>query len=299
MLTFNLAQADRVSLRRRIGTGSLPASELSEMSSAELANEQAKQDMEKAAQEALHQSILKDQTALPRAKITHKGEEIIENNASEDHQRVREEEDRARLRSRMRIRTGSILENNSEYGSGIASALGVSSSTVGEHETMEFESPTPTSPVRAAFHPAVHQPPILSPVTSISPVAAVSFITSPVRETGLPNEDPRMSPRAGLSAPRPSFDLNSLWSGGTNENKDSHMTSETVPTQQYRFEETEEPMELDDDAIEEKDFGMFLTDIEEKIITPPPATPVVEKDTLAKLPVVWSGEVMSYMISFN
>ncbi|KAG8817294.1 hypothetical protein FRC17_011294, partial [Serendipita sp. 399] len=98
MLTYNLGQSDRVILRRGIGTGSIAASILAEMSSADLANEQTKQENEKVVQEALHQSILKVQTSLPRAKITHKGEEVIETNTSEDIAAREEEEQERRTR---------------------------------------------------------------------------------------------------------------------------------------------------------------------------------------------------------
>lgn len=85
MLSFNLEKPDRQSLRRKIGQGELPASELSGMSNADLASEQQKKEMENAHQESLQHSIL-DAYGIdrPLRKITHKGEEEIEDLSKED-----------------------------------------------------------------------------------------------------------------------------------------------------------------------------------------------------------------------
>jgi hypothetical protein len=85
MLTFNLEKPDRQSLRRRIGQGELPASELSGMSNVDLASEQQKKEMENAHQESLQHSILDAYTVdRPLRKLTHKGEEEIEDVSKED-----------------------------------------------------------------------------------------------------------------------------------------------------------------------------------------------------------------------
>lgn len=310
MLTFNLGQADRVVLRQRIGTGGLPATELSEMSSADLANEQAKQDMEKAAQEALHQSILKVQTALPRAKITHKGEEIIENNASEDLQQVRDEEDRERMRMRMRVRTGSIVEGGAEPVSGITSA-GLSSSIFDETKAMELDNLMPTSPVQSVAPPSTVTRPVLSPISPVTAVTGVNFTQSPVHEFTSPTDETQGSPRVGLLAPRPSFDLNALWAGQKRDNKTKPATTtaasgleSTAPGIGGLPEDTETPMDLEDDVVEDQDFGMFLEGVEEKTKTPvgakstTPPLPVTDKDVYKGLPTVWSGDVsLSCIIS--
>lgn len=78
MLTFNLAKEDRVVLRRRIVTSDLPALELAQMSSTDLANEQTKQAIEHAMKESLEHSILEARITAPRAKMTHKGMEMVE-----------------------------------------------------------------------------------------------------------------------------------------------------------------------------------------------------------------------------
>ncbi|KAH7105803.1 hypothetical protein BKA62DRAFT_688013 [Auriculariales sp. MPI-PUGE-AT-0066] len=79
MLTFNLSKADRIHLRRGIVLGQLQPSTLAQMSSTELASEQGQLAIAEALQASLQQSILEQpRMAAPRAKITHKGTEMIE-----------------------------------------------------------------------------------------------------------------------------------------------------------------------------------------------------------------------------
>ena len=77
MLTFNLSKADRVILHMRIASSHISAKELSMMTSTDLANEEQKQSIRQAEKEALAQTIL-TKTILPRAKMTHKGIQDIE-----------------------------------------------------------------------------------------------------------------------------------------------------------------------------------------------------------------------------
>lgn len=295
MLTFNVGQSDRVSLRRGIGTGVISAADLSEMSSADLANEQAKQEMEKAAQEALHQSILKVQTALPRAKITHKGEEIIESNASEDLQVAREEEEHERVRARLRVRTGSILEGP-ESAAAISSAAGVSSSIFGENRSMEVNNDIPTSPEKVFSPDGVLLPSATSPLSPITPLVTSHIVSSPTQDTTSP-VDPNfpISARAAHGS-RPSFDLNSLWSStGKQDGKPDGLPASIVP-ETRGGEEEEIAMDLDEDQAGEQDFGMFLDGVEEKGGGPSMAlkstTPPLPPDEGLNLtPVIWSGEV--------
>ncbi|CAL1715045.1 unnamed protein product [Somion occarium] len=95
MLTFNLSKPDRVILHKRIASSHISPKELSTMSSTDLANEETKQIIKQAEKEALAQTILK-KTILPRAKMTHKGIQDIEdiNDASSRYrEREREEEE--------------------------------------------------------------------------------------------------------------------------------------------------------------------------------------------------------------
>ncbi|TDL23603.1 hypothetical protein BD410DRAFT_786842 [Rickenella mellea] len=109
MLTFNLSKSDRIALRKGIASERISPSQLSVMSSADLANEQTKQEIQMAEKESLEHSILKKMTA-PRAKITHKGLEDIEDmdepSGDADTQKAEEERmERERL-SRLRPTEG-------------------------------------------------------------------------------------------------------------------------------------------------------------------------------------------------
>lgn len=302
MLTFNVGQSDRVALRRGIGTGDIGAMNLSEMSSADLASEQTKQDMEKAAQEALAQSILKEQTVLPRAKITHKGEEIIENNASEDLRVVREEEERERTRTHLRLRTGSILEGLESSGP-LSSTVGLSSSVLGEN-AMEVKGGQPTSP-GVIVSPSAVRPGETSPLSPNTPFISSNVVASPVQETATsPAEEKSNAPRVDSHRSQPSFDLNTLWSGaGDPPRTTGGVVGSSVPQAIDGGLEDEVAMELEDDQPGDQDFGMFLDGVEEKGTGPaaplksttPPLPPPDDKFSMA--PVVWSGEVCDSMIS--
>lgn len=98
MLSFNLSKPDRVILHKRIAGSHITPRELSMMSSTDLANEETKLSIRQAEKEALQHSILK-KTLLPRAKITHKGLQDIEdvNGAAAREEREREQEEEERI----------------------------------------------------------------------------------------------------------------------------------------------------------------------------------------------------------
>ncbi|KZT20099.1 hypothetical protein NEOLEDRAFT_1141182 [Neolentinus lepideus HHB14362 ss-1] len=104
MLTFNLSKSDRITLHKNIASSRITPKELSLMSSTDLANEELKQSIKIAEQEALEHSILQ-KTAAPRAKITHKGLQDIEDVhgeiASQRLERERELEEEKRERERL------------------------------------------------------------------------------------------------------------------------------------------------------------------------------------------------------
>lgn len=77
MLQFNLSKPDRVTLHKRIVSAQLTPKEISLMSSTDLANEETKQSIKIAEKESLEHSILQ-KAKVPRAKITHKGLQDIE-----------------------------------------------------------------------------------------------------------------------------------------------------------------------------------------------------------------------------
>lgn len=83
---FNLRDKTNKTLRSKIANGKISASELSSMSSEELANDTRREEVERRKKESLEQSILKKESA-PLRKLTHKGEIDIEyeNRLVEDH----------------------------------------------------------------------------------------------------------------------------------------------------------------------------------------------------------------------
>ncbi|EJF64119.1 hypothetical protein DICSQDRAFT_100770 [Dichomitus squalens LYAD-421 SS1] len=99
MLTFNLSKADRVVLHMRIASSHITPKELSTMSSTDLASESEKQSIKKLEEEALAHSILK-KSIVPRAKLTHKGLQDIEDvtgAGQREVEREREEEEEERI----------------------------------------------------------------------------------------------------------------------------------------------------------------------------------------------------------
>ncbi|KAG6813880.1 hypothetical protein H0H92_006287 [Tricholoma furcatifolium] len=105
MLQFNLSKADRVGLHKRIVSAEISAKEISTMSSTDLANEETKQSIKMAEKESLAYSILTPTTA-PRAKITHKGLEDIEDVHGRtttllEEERLRKEAEERRERERI------------------------------------------------------------------------------------------------------------------------------------------------------------------------------------------------------
>lgn len=122
MLQFNLPKPDRVILRKGIATGRITPAQLNVMSSTDLADEQTKHDIEVAEKESLQHSILQKITA-PRAKMTHKGYEAIEDFSGQRTADAakEEEENQARMekleREKLsRLRTVSVSQQD---GSGV------------------------------------------------------------------------------------------------------------------------------------------------------------------------------------
>lgn len=91
-LTFNLQQSDRVLLHQRIASVQVAPATLATMSSTELASQEQQQSIKQAEQEALAHSILIKST-VPRAKITHKGLQDIED-VNEDSTVAKQRRDR-------------------------------------------------------------------------------------------------------------------------------------------------------------------------------------------------------------
>ncbi|CAO1618686.1 unnamed protein product [Parajaminaea phylloscopi] len=77
-LSFSLRDRSNEALRARIAGGELSADVLATLPSEQLANDAIRARTEKAREEALRQSVLKQQEAGPLRKMTHKGEVDIE-----------------------------------------------------------------------------------------------------------------------------------------------------------------------------------------------------------------------------
>ena len=119
MLDFNLKRPDRAALHKRIVSFVIPPTALAHMSSTDLASEAERESIKQAEQEALEHSILQKVMA-PRAKVTHKGLQDIENIDGRPVARdvdldkeIEEEERRERERTaRMRMRSATLTSGS-------------------------------------------------------------------------------------------------------------------------------------------------------------------------------------------
>jgi hypothetical protein len=112
MLQFNLSKSDRTVIHQRIIKGGISPKEISMMSSTDLADEETKQHIKIAEKESLAQTIL-EKPIVPRAKITHKGLQDIEDvtgeltrirEAERQREREQEEEERREREKRERLK---------------------------------------------------------------------------------------------------------------------------------------------------------------------------------------------------
>jgi hypothetical protein len=153
-LDFNLRKDDRVSLHRRIASGKLAPETLVRMSSEELASEDQQKSRREIEEEALAQSILQKQRA-PRAKITHKGLEDIEDiNGNLTNQREREEEQEEARARRDRERLARLRPVNT---------------TTAQSPTSSVPPETPQSAVSASWGAP---PPVPMQLGSTNPAAS-------------------------------------------------------------------------------------------------------------------------------
>jgi len=119
MLDFNLKRPDRAALHKRIVSSAIPPVALAHMSSTDLASEAEKESIKQAEQEALEHSILQKVVA-PRAKVTHKGLQDIEDIDGRPvirdvdlDKEIEEEERRERERTaRRRMRSGTLTSGS-------------------------------------------------------------------------------------------------------------------------------------------------------------------------------------------
>ncbi|KAJ7760574.1 hypothetical protein B0H16DRAFT_1884744 [Mycena metata] len=317
MLQFNLSKIDRTVLHKRIASADITPKEISLMSSTDLADEQTKQSIKIAEKEALEHSIL-EKTAIPRAKITHKGLEDIEGADNEvanlrerelERQKREEEEKRereraARLRAQ-RQRTTSVSVPP-ESPTTPWRKLGRPAEMFGGQE-MSLEPEMNLADlinIDDELQPTPAQEPMASSSSSTS-VHALPAPASPIAGFGKSLSPPALSspilPTTGISpfASKPelpmrtsSFDLNSLWAAPKKDDSPPAMvasppeqTNSPVPIEEPQ-ERKEEPMDLDEP--DDKDFDMFLEEKDADVAAP---TPEALQAAFDGLPQVWSGKI--------
>lgn len=248
-LTFNLQQSDRVLLHQRIASAQVAPATLATMSSTELASQEQQQSIKQAEQEALAHSILIKST-VPRAKITHKGlqdiEDVNEDSAVAKQRRERELEIAEEERERERVARLRAVQPSGHSNPPSASAppdspavpsapwnTATPALTQGQGQGTELTSAHTGSGVSAVdselnlgdFIHMDDEPPEASPLTITTPATTSAAATATVVPSAAPMSEPlsaaTLTPITGISPfapskpdmpPRASFDLNALWS---------------------------------------------------------------------------------------
>ncbi|KAF5350240.1 hypothetical protein D9758_007833 [Tetrapyrgos nigripes] len=320
-LQFNLSKPDRIVIHKRIASAQITPKEISVMSSTDLANEELKQSIKIAEQEALEHSILQKTTA-PRAKITHKGFEDIEDvtGQSRNSERERqEEEDRierermARLRAAQpRQRTASVsippespVVPQSPWGAppSFPSVDDYSSPLVQRpplflNTSSEMVLPEPELNLADLINiddensPGDVPPVSPPPPPALSPISTQALTEMPRPESVL--EPPTASaseaessppPFSALETPKvPTFDLNSLWTQPKPVTVDPEAVTSDVPPPQPSGKGPDDVVMETLEEANDKDFDMFLEEKET-------SSPETLQAAFHALPQVWSGKI--------
>ncbi|KAH9967592.1 hypothetical protein BC827DRAFT_605522 [Russula dissimulans] len=241
-LTFNLQQSDRVMLHKRISSGQVAPTTLSTMSSTELASQEQQESIKQAEQEALEHSILVKKT-LPRAKITHKGLQDIEDvnedsAAAKQRERELEMAEQERERERLaRLRTVQPLTHSNPPSASVPPESPVAPSSASGAAPAPWGAPPPVPPVQQpsdfahAVDPELNlgdfihmddEPPESAPAPVSNPTGSDLPMSSLSESSAAgPTQEEPSTPITGISPfapskpdmpPRASFDLNTLWS---------------------------------------------------------------------------------------
>jgi len=228
-------------LHKRISSGQVASTTLSTMSSTELASQEQQESIKQAEQDALEHSILVKKT-LPRAKITHKGLQDIEDvnedsPAAKQRERELEMAEQERERERLaRLRTVQPLTHSNPPSASVPPESPVVPSSASGAAPAPWGAPPPVPPIQASdfAHPVdpelnlgdfIHmddEPPESAPAPASNPTGSDSPV-SPVGESSAagPAQQGPSTPITGISPfapskpdmpPRASFDLNTLWS---------------------------------------------------------------------------------------
>ncbi|TCD71834.1 hypothetical protein EIP91_003177 [Steccherinum ochraceum] len=346
MLQFNLSQKDRVNIHTRIASLEISPKELATMSSTDLANNEIQQSIKQAEQESLAHSILKRAT-LPRAKMTHKGIQDIEDvngTFSRDRERDREQEDEEDRMERERMARFRVQTKTQQDASGSAPP----ESPVAASQIPTWGGPPPlpshaTHPHDPGPSPTSSRPPtnplfvqsasemVTSPVEGELNLAdlinidddptsdislSITIPPSPTKETAeessappsvqTPHSITALSPFAAKPAqdmtPRPSFDLNALWtpkdgafSAEPETLEDTPGSAEPTQTVQPREPSPELDIDMQDGGAADQDFDMFLENNDDEPPAPPPEpkdeSPEGQRAAFEALPIVWTGKI--------
>jgi hypothetical protein len=328
MLDFNLVKQDRIVLHKRIVSLSIPPEALSLMSSTDLASEEEKQSIKLAEQESLAHSIL-NKRAAPRAKITHKGLQDIEDidggtaiqrdidmNLEQEEEERRDRERMARLKAiqQQQQAAGSssvpespITSENPTWATVHGSPLERARPPLFVHTASDVatqienelnladlinidEDTSDGLAAQPLSTPSLENPP--STTASGGKTSPVATPTSPSLPTS-----PRptgISPFAvNTSKPdlttKPSFDLSSVWSGPPKLEASEQSAEEPVPPP--AAEEHKDPL-LDIDFFgEEAEDKDFDMFLEQETDAGPLSESSKKEPVFDDLPAVWNGMV--------
>lgn len=313
-LQFNLTKVDRVLLHKRIVSGQILPKEISTMSSTDLADEDTKQSIKIAEQEALEHSILQ-KSAAPRAKITHKGLQDIEDvnggwrelgrerEREADEQQRMERERSARLRaaqqSMARQRTASVSVPPESPISPQTPSAPWGAPPPPPSPAYEQDAPRPHAFEHATTEPSSEPELNLADLINIDDDPMVDIRSGQEVVAPSPGRDSRpatpssASPIIGISpfasrpsqpeAPKPSFDLNAIW--GPSEAKETEPDDEPPA---MAIDEPMRPVEPETTGLaDDQDFDMFLEEKEPER----PMSPHSIQAAFDALPPVWTGKV--------
>ncbi|KAJ7091389.1 hypothetical protein B0H15DRAFT_835841 [Mycena belliarum] len=323
MLQFNLSKIDRTVLHKRIASGDITPKEISLMSSTDLANEQTKQSIKIAEKEALEHSIL-EKTVVPRAKLTHKGLEDIEDldtdvssqrQREQELRRQREEEEKRERERAARLRTQ--RERTTSVSVPPESPMTPTGMSWGGPPRVPMHTMT-TEEVGGPFGAHASETSSAEPEMNLADL--INIDDEPTGQDSAATAGPSASQAAtlgkaqsppALAAPSPtlptgispfaskpensrtsSFDLNSLWAAPKEENEMIITAVPSPPPQSHSPIPIDELQEKKDDLMDlgetdDQDFDMFL---DEK---PESAAPTAEalQAAFEALPQVWSGKI--------
>lgn len=330
MFQFNLPKPDRVGLRRGIATERIKPEQLNVMSSTDLADEHTKHEIEQAEKEALEHSILQKITA-PRAKITHKGFEAIEDFSGQRASDSREEEERMDMEKRererqARLRKSSVNQEGSPFTpiepsplSGTLPALNSPTTSTNMQQTWSLPataSPNTAGPsfarnvVRPLFVPSFPNGPVDTNATDEgglnfsdlidldgaekrnSPtVASRQGSDEPAREV---TNEPAITSPSGPSPFAPSHSHSSNFDLGSFWNNNGGTDSNlAAKAEDLEIQSEPEPEDQQEDAmdVDSDDNDDALDAILAQEKIPTPVETPTEQPNLKTLPSVWTGHV--------